>query len=329
MTRRKGGGRRLAVALGSLVLVALAPGAIVPAGAVFRGLNGAIVYDADGDLYSVQPDGSGLLQLTSGGAWDEMATWSPDGKKLLFDSDRRSKPPVWVNSIWMMDADGKNLKRLTRSDGWDYGAAWSPDGKRIVFNSDRRGRWGLYVKRIRGGPARRITSINFDAFEADWAPNGRWISFSSDTRGSDWEVYKIRPSGRDLTQVTHNGVDDYDAGWSSDGKQIVFATDRNSPDPSQCFYVPGELIYPTDCNVDIYLMSATGKDQRQVTSGPANDFYPVLSPDGEFVTFVSDELDQYWDVHVSRIDGSGRSDLSLSPQVFDFAPDWQALREKR
>ena len=84
------------------------------------------------DIWVVNSDGTGLIQLTNHAADDLYPTWSPDGKKIAFLSARSREV-----SIWMMNSDGSEQEQLTAGGNGDWGTAWSPDGKNILFGSAR------------------------------------------------------------------------------------------------------------------------------------------------------------------------------------------------
>ena len=82
-------------------------------------------------------DGNNERRLTRSTAYGAGPAWSPDGKQILFSSDRRGRPEIYV-----MNADGSGIKRLTRNTeeaGVDISPSWSPDGKRITFVRRRTG----------------------------------------------------------------------------------------------------------------------------------------------------------------------------------------------
>src|SRR5215831_2230004 len=94
-----------------------------------------IVFTSDrngsGDLFRVNPDGSGLMQLTSDASYEDQAAFSPDGKKLVFVSTRGSG----YSNLWTLDISTRRATALTSGPGGDYRPAWSPDGKWIAFSS--------------------------------------------------------------------------------------------------------------------------------------------------------------------------------------------------
>ncbi|MDP9342992.1 MAG: hypothetical protein M3Q23_13080 [Actinomycetota bacterium] len=87
------------------------------------------------DLYTVRPDGTDLVPLTHGGGYEQFATWSPDGSRILFT--RGDQFEDYAQDVYVMDADGSNERRLTSWPGFDSFPVWSPDGSWIAFASDR------------------------------------------------------------------------------------------------------------------------------------------------------------------------------------------------
>ena len=80
------------------------------------------------------------VQLTDNDDADGSPSWSPDGQRIAFDSNRDGD---W--ELYVMNADGSEVRKLTQNDGSDYYPAWSPDGQRIAFQSDRDGDFEIYV----------------------------------------------------------------------------------------------------------------------------------------------------------------------------------------
>jgi len=113
-------------------------------------------YDEQMDIFSARRDGSHLKRLTSARGYDAEASYSPDGKKIVFCSLRDAYPtnklspeawkhfqtdPSYFGEIYIMNANGSGQRRLTFSPGYDGGPFFSPDGQRIIWrHSMRRGR---------------------------------------------------------------------------------------------------------------------------------------------------------------------------------------------
>ena len=104
----------------------------------YRGLVRAAI--ADLDIYVMNADGSGTRRLTHNAGYNGEPAWSPDGRKIAFQSKRRFEGAGATGEIYVMNADGSGKRNLTRNPAQDGRPSWSPDGRRIAFVSDRDGR---------------------------------------------------------------------------------------------------------------------------------------------------------------------------------------------
>src|SRR5687768_10024527 len=95
--------------------------------------------DGDREIYIMKGDGTGLRQLTFNEGEDLDPTWSPDGSKIAFMSDRDGG--AW--EIYVMNADGSGQTRLTNNLFMDTRPSWSPDGTRIAWSGERFGNWDI------------------------------------------------------------------------------------------------------------------------------------------------------------------------------------------
>jgi Tol biopolymer transport system component len=205
----------------------------------------------DYDIYAARPDGSDIRALFASPGYDAEATVSPDGKRIVFTSQRDGDLDIYT-----MDADGGNVKRLTSTPGYDGGPFFSEDGKRIVYRADHpsspedlaafrsnlarhtyapRG-LEIRVMNADGTGDRAVTANGAANFAPYFLPGGRQIIFSSnlaDPKGREFDLYLIRDDGTGLTRVTDTPDFDGFPMLTRDGKTLVFASNRNGSKPRE------------------------------------------------------------------------------------------------
>ena len=147
---------------------------------------------------------------------DSFPQYSPDGKRILYLSDRGGSLEVWVSN-----QDGSNPMQVTSMNGPAVGAPhWSPDGENIIFDSNRAGRWDVYVISAAGGAPKRLTDHPADDACGSWSRDGRWIYFMS-TRSGDPQIWKMPAGGGPAVQMTKRGG--YVGIESPDGKFLYYS----------------------------------------------------------------------------------------------------------
>ena len=176
------------------------------------------------NIYIMNADGSDVRRLTNNEASDSHLRWSPDGRRIVFESNRDDPDPgddhrTW--NIYVMNADGSDQTRLTNNEAIDTLPRWSPDGRRTAFESNRDDPdagddhriWNIYVMNADGSDVRRLTNNEASDWGLRWSPDGRRIAFNSN-RDDNYEIYVMDADGSNARRLTHNEATDWMPSWS-------------------------------------------------------------------------------------------------------------------
>ncbi len=227
-------------------------------------------------------------------------TFSPDGKRIVFVSDRTGD-----GELWATDAEGRHPQQWTFLKQPRLGSPrWSPDGRRIAFIGPPHSSIRLIDA---PGAAPRLVSGAEGCGYLEWAPDGRAIYFSAD-RGAGAEIWRIAPEGGEAAQVTHGGG--ASPAVSSDGRFLYYVKGGAAPDDNQLWRAPlgGGAAEKVLEYVDAYSLSdaaialkyyrggakpagpyldvfrfATGKTERLLEPRQPLRYGIALSPDGRYL----------------------------------------------
>ena len=194
------------------------------------------------------------VRLTSKETNDGWPTWSPDGQRIAFESDRSGN---W--DIWVVNVDGTGLARLTHDPSDDRFPSWSPDGEKIAFTSRRSGNFDVWLMNADGSKPLNLTRMPGRDRYAMWSPDGKKITFNT-RRDGNQEIYVMNADGSRPRNVT-NAPDSIEglADWSPDGKRLVLYSDR-----------PG--------NKDIFILDLVTGKWTNISKNPGSDEFCTWSP---------------------------------------------------
>lgn len=186
------------------------------------------------DVIEANIDGSEPRQLTTELGYDAECTYSPDGRKIVFASDRDGDADLYV-----MNSDGTGVRQITNAPGYDGGPFFSPDGRRIVFRADRQNddHLQLFVINADGTGERQLTAhsdiVNWAPF---WLPDGKSVVFATSIHGHyNYEVYYMNIETGVFKRITFSPGFDGLPVISGDGKRMMWTSQRAADGQSQVF----------------------------------------------------------------------------------------------
>lgn len=321
--------RRLTRVFPVLAILGLMLLAGSPADATFPGTNGRIAFDdwITGQTYAVNPDGTGLVQLThvnvDAGQFSGDPAWSPDGAHIAYETNKSGEVRLWI-----MDADGSNKHIVThgRPNTFDLLPVYTPDGTRLVYQQFRRYVFQdetfftarIYSISIDGTDRRGLTAVKpptevFD-FDPAVSPDGQSVVFSRSNRNYDGlirQLYVMGIDGSNAHAVSPPELEGWFPDWSPNGNRVVFTDNSDRVGHNG------------------YVMNIDGTNVQQLTTQafPHSDSQFQYSPDGTRMVFASDrnvpccsDLFVTSDLFVMNADGTDQTLIETGlTAVHDFA----------
>jgi Tol biopolymer transport system component len=292
-----------------------------PAWATFPGANGQIVFAAlptpgapGKQIYTIEPNGTNLRQLTHLDGNANTPHWSPDGTRIAFELDHPTGEPSC--SLILMNADGSGLTDLTGNrNGCEAAPSFSPDGSRIVFErfDDITNIDAIWSMNLSGADRHLITTgTGSGVTNPEVSPDGTMLSFV-DFNGQDFgqALFTAGIDGTGLRQLTPFTLDvGIKQSWAPDGSRIALTPHANFDD----HFSP-----------NVATINPDGSDLRYLThydAGGVAAFTGSYSPDGQWIVFrLQSKSTSTFGLFKMWPDGTQRTLIAALP----FAPrgtDW-------
>ena len=305
----------------------------------------------DAEIFRMNPNGTGVRQLTFNQGFDNRPHLSPDGQKILYQSQgAQPSNPEADQELYVMNAsDGSGHKNLTDNGAAldERNARFSPDGTKIAYNSEGEQATNpeadqeLYVMDSDGSNPKNLSNNGADVHDESpnfsapsFSPDGTKVAYTSfgeqpSNPEGDREIYVVNASdGSGQKNLTDDGVEvvDQDPYFSPNGQKIAY-TSR------------GLQASNPDGDDEVYLMNASdGTAKKNLTNNgwSATDLFPTFSPDGQKIAYASvgeqpSNPEGDWEIYVmNSLDGSGQKNLTNSGWGLtefnpEFSPDGQKI----
>lgn len=210
-------------------------------------------YDPTYDIVETDLETGSYRNLTDIRGYDAEGSYSPDGKRILFasnrhayasdlskeDAERLKQNPSYFMELYVMDADGSNVKRLTDAPGYDGGPFWSKDGSKITWRrfSEDGARAEIYTMNADGSGEKQITHLGAMSWAPFFHPSGDYIIFATNLQGfANFELYMVDTEGKhEPVRVTERDGFDGLPAFSPDGKTLSWTSNATPKKQSQIF----------------------------------------------------------------------------------------------
>lgn len=244
-----------------------------------------------GDIYRVHANGEGLVNLTNSVGVNTAPDWSPEGQFIAFTSSRDGFDPTTGNAgVYRMRPDGSDVTRIVMGDG----GAWSRDG-RLAIAQEGTGAFDYLLVVVDGDGANPVTVTTGGSplREPSWSPDGSRIAYHRAAGIQGPMEGRLEVANADGTE----GIMDLGPGsspaWSPDGTKILSGMTLMNPDGTGRRQIrasgyagtwspDGAYIAFVDSDstgqVDLYLMTADGRQEWRVTNSPEWELNPTIGP---------------------------------------------------
>lgn len=255
--------------------------------------------EATKEIYLMDWDGQNQWRLTANRNLSLSPEWSPDGKKIVYQSYLKGTP-----TILLVPTAGGAMTEIPVATELNSSPSFSPDGKWVAYCGSVRGNPEIFVVGTDGTGLRRLTDNSAVDATPRWAPNGREIAFTSNRQGTP-QVYLMDSEGANVRRLTLAGNWNDEATFAPDGSRIAVAC-RNE----------GEL--------QICVLDLLSGRTFQISSGPGAHESPSWSPDGSKIVW---EVTRNGSTQIMVANVDGTSPRIITSAGNNTSPSWSKTLE--
>ncbi len=187
-------------------------------------------------IYLMDTNGRNQRALIDLGGADRAPVFSPNGKKIAFESKAPTAEATDGGNqdaevddtleIYVIDTDGTNKTQLTHNNVDDGHPTWSPNGKQIAFTSMVENIYQIFVVNAAGGTAKQLTFSDTSHYHPTFTPDGKRIIYVS-SGDNHYTIWMMNADGSNKIQLTNHIGAHFEPSLSRDGKRLVFSSDRS------------------------------------------------------------------------------------------------------
>lgn len=256
----------------------------------------AFVGNATGrkEIYVSDYDGHNVRQITSDKSIALLPSWSPDGKKIVYNSYKQGGPMLYLKDM----ASGA-VRRISGRSGLNIGACWAPNGKKLALTLSRKGNSDIFTIDLEGKVLRQLTDHWALDVSPAFSPDGKKIAFVSNRSGSP-QIYTLDLTDGRKERLTFDGNYNTSPSWSRLNRIAFTSLEQGS--------------------FDIYTMDLEGGMLKRLTHGQGNNEAPCWSPDGRYIAFSSDREGRY-QLYIMNANGQNQRKIT-SLKGDQTTPSW-------
>jgi TolB protein len=218
-------------------------------------------------------------RLTHSLGRDRQPAYSPDGRRIIFSSNRSGNIDLWT-----YDRQTGTVRQLTDDPSDDWDPAYSPDGREVLWSSTRSGPLEIWAANADGSAARQVSDDGVDAENPTMTPGDGWVVYSS-TNDTKRGIWRIRPDGTDATRIYEGSSLLPEV--SPDGRYALFVVFRNLNYQIRVVEIETAELLPFRISID------TIERHQSLVYGRAR-----WTPDGKGIVYIGQNEAGFSGVHV-------------------------------